>query len=321
MPPRRRAFATLLTSAGYLPGALALAKSLARAHADSVLYVLATPAVADAPLVADALAGEAPNARIRAVPQVPNPYEGAHPRYADVFAKLHCWRMSDVADVVVFLDADTAVVGNISDLFERPVHDGMLAAAPDIAAADLFNAGVMVIAPSEVVADRLFALLADRALPAYDTGDQGFLNSYFGGWYASDAAYRLPLLYNAPVELAIREPAYFATLWSERRIKLVHYWGSRKPWHFWRCFDHTNPVPREADADAHDDGGAGAGAGAKRANDAVFAVRQNKLRKMVGDVHFDLLVEWWNVYTGRDVRVSADALRAAAAEEEEEDDA
>ena len=123
--------------------------------------------------------------------------------------------MHDVADVVVFLDADTVVTGDIDELFSRPTGTNMLAAAPDIAAADLFNAGVMAFVPDSNVADELFKLLSTAALPAYDTGDQGFLNAYFAGWYTSEARYRLPLVFNAPVELETR--SYSSILRSRTR--------------------------------------------------------------------------------------------------------
>ncbi|XRB20017.1 glycosyltransferase family 8 protein [Pseudoscourfieldia marina] len=311
----RHAFATLLTSSSYVPGAIALARSLS-VHAPSyTLYVLAPAAVSSSPL--SSILSSSPNVLIRHISPVPNPYRDAHERYKDVFAKLQAWRMHDVADVVVFLDADTVVTGDIDELFSRPTGTNMLAAAPDIAAADLFNAGVMAFVPDSNVADELFKLLSTAALPAYDTGDQGFLNAYFAGWYTSEARYRLPLVFNAPVELAIREPAYFQTLWDARKVRVVHYWGSRKPWHFWRCFDAVNPCG--------DGGGGGDGddevVDATRVNDARLAVRQNKLRKLVGDVHFDLLVTWWTTYLGRDVRVSAaDALRQDDDDDDDDDD-
>ena len=75
---------------------------------------------------------------------------------------------------------------------------------------------MLVIAPSNATHAALVDALQDGRLGSSDGSDQGFLNSHLGDWFASDAAYRLPLVYNAPVELAIREPAYFATLWSER---------------------------------------------------------------------------------------------------------
>ena len=73
-----------------------------------------------------------------------------------------------------------------------------------------------------------------------------------------------------------------------------------------------------------DGGGGGDGddevVDATRVNDALLAVRQNKLRKLVGDVHFDLLVTWWTTYLGRDVRVSAaDALRQDDDDDDDDD--
>ncbi len=60
------------------------------------------------------------------------------------FTKLHCWRLTQYAKCV-FLDADTLVLSNSDELFEREE----LSAAPDIGWPDIFNSGVFVFRPSE----------------------------------------------------------------------------------------------------------------------------------------------------------------------------
>jgi len=55
------------------------------------------------------------------------------------FTKLHCWRLTQYRKCV-FLDADTLVLSNIDDLFERDE----LSAAPDAGWPDCFNSGVFV---------------------------------------------------------------------------------------------------------------------------------------------------------------------------------
>ena len=62
------------------------------------------------------------------------------PRFAQVFTKLRVWELHDF-DRVVWLDADTIVVKNVDDLFER---EGF-AAGPDFFKPDHFNSGVMVL--------------------------------------------------------------------------------------------------------------------------------------------------------------------------------
>jgi len=55
------------------------------------------------------------------------------------FTKLHCWRLIQFKKGV-FLDADTLVLRNIDDLFQREE----LSAAPDAGWPDCFNTGVFV---------------------------------------------------------------------------------------------------------------------------------------------------------------------------------
>src|SRR5258706_11645771 len=62
------------------------------------------------------------------------------PRFASVFTKLRAWQLFDL-DRVVLLDADTLVLRNIDDLFERREF----AAGPDFFLPHRFNSGVMVL--------------------------------------------------------------------------------------------------------------------------------------------------------------------------------
>ena len=55
------------------------------------------------------------------------------------FTKLHCWRLIQFKKCV-FLDADTLVLSNIDDMFDREE----LSAAPDAGWPDCFNTGVFV---------------------------------------------------------------------------------------------------------------------------------------------------------------------------------
>ena len=65
------------------------------------------------------------------------------PELGITFSKLQAWRLEEYSKCV-FLDADTLVLTNVDDLFEREE----LSAAPDIGWPDLFNTGVFVFKPS-----------------------------------------------------------------------------------------------------------------------------------------------------------------------------
>lgn len=67
----------------------------------------------------------------------------ARPELGVTFTKLNAWRLTSYKKCV-FMDADTLVIQNIDDLFEREE----LSAAPDVGWPDCFNSGVFVYAPS-----------------------------------------------------------------------------------------------------------------------------------------------------------------------------
>lgn len=120
------------------------------------------------------------------------------------FTKLHCWRLTQYTKAV-FLDADTMVVRNADELFDRPDFS----AAADIGWPDLFNSGVFVFSPSLVVYRKFVvrsfvliysvsgALLAlATSTGSFDGGDQGLLNEYFSNWRDLPSTHRLPFIYN-----------------------------------------------------------------------------------------------------------------------------
>ena len=67
----------------------------------------------------------------------------ARPELGVTFSKLHAWRLTQYSKCV-FLDADTLVLQNVDELFDREE----ISAAPDIGWPDCFNSGVFVFEPS-----------------------------------------------------------------------------------------------------------------------------------------------------------------------------
>lgn len=67
----------------------------------------------------------------------------SRPELGITFTKIHCWNLTQYRKCV-FLDADTLVVQNLDELFERDE----LSAVPDIGWPDCFNSGVFVFEPS-----------------------------------------------------------------------------------------------------------------------------------------------------------------------------
>lgn len=74
----------------------------------------------------------------------------SRPELGITFTKLHCWRLTQF-EKCVFLDADTLVLVNCDELFEREEFS----AAPDVGWPDCFNSGVFVFKPSTDTFDKL----------------------------------------------------------------------------------------------------------------------------------------------------------------------
>lgn len=75
------------------------------------------------------------------------------PELGVTFSKLHAWRLTKYTKCV-FLDADTLVLQNVDELFEREE----ISAAPDVGWPDTFNSGVFVYTPSLITFNNLVQL-------------------------------------------------------------------------------------------------------------------------------------------------------------------
>jgi hypothetical protein len=240
----KTAYATTLCSGdAYLPGVEALGKSLDASGTRVPKVVMVTADVGPGSRIRLASFGW----RLHEIDPVEKRPRGVplFPRYVSAFTKLRVWELEGY-DRVVLLDADTIVLRNVDDLFDRPP----LAAAPDFFLPDHFNSGVMVVEPSRRTFDRMMSAVA--VTPSYDGGDQGFLNGFFDDWYGMPAAHRLPVGYNVPnfiYQFMQAHPGPREEL--DRTVKIIHYLV-QKPWQarstltgasaaWWRCYHAAHP--------------------------------------------------------------------------------
>ncbi len=219
----RNTYATVLCNGeGYLPGIEALGSSLHESGTHAPKLVMVTPEIRA--VTRERL--ETQGWAVREIQPIANPNPVTQqmlPRFGAAYTKLRAWELVDF-DKVVLLDADTLVLQNVDDLFTRPE----IAAGPDFFLPDRFSSGVMVLEPRQSTFDRMVLRLA--IAESYDGGDQGFLNSFFEGWYALPVAHRLPVGYNMPHFIYQFMHAHRST-WDKLRqeIKIVHYLV-QKPW-------------------------------------------------------------------------------------------
>ncbi|PAV69847.1 hypothetical protein WR25_26080 isoform F [Diploscapter pachys] len=146
----------------------------------------------------------------------------SRPDLGCTFTKLNCWRLTQYTKCV-FLDADTLVVQNADELFDRPDFS----AAADIGWPDTFNSGVFVYAPSLETYHRLVEFAVEHG--SFDGGDQGLLNEFYPDWRDLPSAHRLPFIYNMTAGAFYTYPAAYKRYGKD--TKIVHFIGAQKPWH------------------------------------------------------------------------------------------
>lgn len=78
------------------------------------------------------------------------------PELGITFTKIRCWNLTQYTKCV-FLDADTLVLQNCDELFDRRE----LSAVPDIGWPDCFNSGVFVFEPSRATYEALLQYAVD----------------------------------------------------------------------------------------------------------------------------------------------------------------
>jgi len=274
-PVRPNAIATLITTDDYLPGAQTLLYSLKNnlPSVDSLgpdeyppeLIVLITPGISES--VREALYPAFCTRLVEVDPiEIPdssknaknneggagkeaatNANESHVASWSDKcsYTKLHIFRQT-VYDKVLYIDSDCLVQKDVSHLFKLH-HDSprgrLLAACPDIFPPDKFNAGVMLISPS----DALFEDLIAKTQSYDDEGDTGFLNAYFNDWHSYPAEGRLGFQYNAQRFMHQctyeKQPKYWDLAVGE--LSIIHYSSSPKPW---QGSDVTKPLSQLLDS-------------------------------------------------------------------------
>ncbi|XP_046571774.1 glycogenin-1-like isoform X3 [Haliotis rubra] len=219
----KEAFVTLATNDTYALGCLVLGNSLRRVETTRKLVVMVTDGVTQSMRnqlgrVFDLInevevfdSNDAVNLQLLGRPDL-----------SCTLTKINCWRLTQF-NKCVFMDADTLVLQNVDELFDRDE----LSAAPDAGWPDCFNSGIFVLVPSL----ETYCALVQFALTqgTFDGGDQGLLNLYFQDWATKDIAKHLPFIYNVVSQAFYSYLPAFTQF--KDRVKIVHFIGAVKPWH------------------------------------------------------------------------------------------
>lgn len=216
------AWVTLVTNDAYSPGALTLAASLRRVETTKKLVIMVTKGVS----------GNVLNTLIQAFDEVVSVEEMDSGDLANLtllerkelgitFTKIRCWTLTQYTKCV-FLDADTLVLQNSDELFDREEFS----AAPDAGWPDCFNSGVFVFRPNLNTYKELVAHAVTTG--SFDGGDQGLLNTFFSSWAHKDIAKHLPFTYNMVASATYSYLPAFKRF--GQKVKIIHFIGATKPW-------------------------------------------------------------------------------------------
>eukprot|EP00438_Fugacium_kawagutii_P005046 Skav203637 [mRNA] locus=scaffold1120:158345:177318:+ [translate_table: standard] len=239
---RRTAFVTLATH-DYKQGALVLTAGLRSRLPDTI----------DVIVFSDAELSLVPGVQLRrlsSLPDIPVPAfagEPLMPNFKFCWKKLGLWSLEEY-EVIVYMDADILILGNILSILESTPPLGMLAAVPacecwrsetcNYTAPDLygdsafyFNAGVLVLRPNQSDFDDMTAWMQSRAMQTRSPSsvsdsempfaEQDFLNIFF-----EKKICRLSPVFNA-LQHALKNPKHQAL--NESNCIALHY-VMGKPW-------------------------------------------------------------------------------------------
>ncbi|XP_056151917.1 glycogenin-1a [Lampris incognitus] len=252
-----QAFVTLATNDNYAKGAMVLGQSLRNHTTTEKLVALIGPRVTEPyRTTLNSIFDEVCLVDIMDSKDTAHLAMMKRPDLGITFTKLHCWTLTHYSKCV-FMDADTLVLSNIDELFEREE----LSAAPDPGWPDCFNSGVFVFRPSNETHEKLVKFCSEKG--SFDGGDQGVLNSFFNTWATADISKHLPFIYNlSSIAIYSYLPAFKQ---YGHEAKVVHFLGKMKPWNY------------SYDAESRE-------------------VKGHSLSPDLLHLHPDYLVMWWELY-------------------------
>jgi len=228
------AYVTFIKTDDYLPGVLALKKSLDPFNNGNDFVVITTK---------KSLSNQATkvlksiNCKIKIVDEVKNPLiDHLNKDTFNHYTKLRVFEMTEYRKLI-FLDADLIICSNIESLFEAP-HMSAVAAGGLISENNWIdlNGGFLVVEPSEQLFNEMHRV--SNYFPSKDGTDQGFLHSFYKDW-PNQKYLHLDHKFNVPVQYLDIYCKNFSFRFSytneilDTNIAVIHYWGPIKPWTFY----------------------------------------------------------------------------------------
>lgn len=236
------AYITLLSTESYLPGVLALNRSLALVSAKYPLVVLASNGLSENAVgILEQQGLETIRLEVSLVGcnkrECIN-QEAGYSHWSNTFDKLAIWRMTQF-DKLVFLDSDMMVMKNIDHLFMLPHMSAVISDKYDEPDGKELNSGLIVVEPSVKDYLGLCSLLESGRIKKENMGDQDVIRAYYNDWQNWEDCH-LPDGYNlfysnyrmfvyansAPIQSCGRFRG------KRKDVYIIHFIGIKKPWMF-----------------------------------------------------------------------------------------
>jgi alpha-N-acetylglucosamine transferase len=231
-------YVSILTTDSYAFGALALWKSLMDTQPKHPFHLLITPNLSKETM--DLL--ETSKIKLIKITPIKNPIlDDPNDRRYYNYSKLNMWSLTQF-EKIVYLDADMIVLHNIDELFEKKNMSSTNSGGwlPDKKDWKEMNSGLIVLEPSTTLFEHMKSQVG-QIEKEQGKGDQAFLHQYYHDW-AEKKDLHLPHIYNIfDIHLKgyKKHFGYYVDTniqtdnkkYDEKRVKIVHYIGQKKPWH------------------------------------------------------------------------------------------
>jgi alpha-N-acetylglucosamine transferase len=256
-----RQYVAVISTDDYVDGLLVMHRSLLATGTRYGLRVLVTPEVTAANVERCRAAGMTISV-VEPIDSGLATVENDVAHWAKTYTKLNIFGITDL-EKLVFLDADMVICSNIDELFDWPHMSAVNAGGelPQLAHWRELNSGLMVVEPRKEIFDDMRRKIGTFKLA--DHGDQTFLHAYYPDWPERPELH-LPHTYNQMVDYIDEYHTHRGyqvvapgddvhALPEDRRIKVLHYIGTVKPWHRldrieWRIGDLRPSQPQRAKA-------------------------------------------------------------------------
>lgn len=227
------AYVTVLTNIKYIPGVRALARSLKDTKSKYPLYLLIPEdkedillglSENDKRLIGEDNIIKQPNVMVPSTVE----YNDSYWRYT--FFKLQSMRCTQF-EKIILLDSDMLIQNNIDNLFACAHYSAAVAGHTRMNKWVQLNSGLMVMEPSNDLADKLISLIPHtvkkREAEGRDSGDQDVFQEAFPRW-EDNKELCLKENYNC----FYSDVSYVVKAYKCRvsDISVIHFIGQQKPW-------------------------------------------------------------------------------------------